>query len=63
MLIIGAKGFAKEVLDSLYSNKYEQEIAFYDDINSDMSEKLYESYQILKNEHEVKDFFLKNGNS
>ena len=63
MLIIGAKGFAKEVLDILYSNKYEQEIAFYDDINSDMSERLYDSYQIIKNEHEAKDFFLKNGSS
>ena len=60
MLIVGAKGFAIEVLDILYRNEYKKDIAFYDDINSNVNGKLYGKYQILKNEIEVKDFFLKN---
>ena len=31
MLIIGAKGFEKEVLEVLFQNKYQKEIAFYDE--------------------------------
>ena len=61
MLIVGAKGFAKEVLEVLYQNEYEKEIVFYDDVNSDVNGKLYGKYQILKSELEVKDFFLRNG--
>jgi sugar O-acyltransferase (sialic acid O-acetyltransferase NeuD family) len=61
MLIVGAKGFAKEVLEVLYQNEYKKDIAFYDDVNSDVNGKLYGKYQILKNEIEAKDFFLKNG--
>ena len=62
MLIVGAKGFAKEVLEVLCQNKYKKEIVFYDDVNSDVNGKLYGKYQILKSEVEAKEFFLKNGN-
>ena len=61
MLIVGAKGFAKEVLEVLYQNEYKKDIVFYDDVNIDVCGKLYGKYKILKNEIEVKDFFLKNG--
>ena len=61
MLIVGAKGFAIEILEILYLNKYNKSIAFYDDINSDINGKLFGKYQILKNEEDVKVFFQKNG--
>lgn len=61
MLIVGAKGFAKEVLEILYQNDYQKDIVFYDDVNSDINGQLYGKYQILKSEVEAKDFFLKNG--
>lgn len=32
MLIIGAKGFEKEVLEILFQNKHQKEIAFYYDL-------------------------------
>ena len=41
MLIVGAKGFAKEVLEVLYQNEYKKEIVFYDDVNSNINGKLY----------------------
>jgi sugar O-acyltransferase (sialic acid O-acetyltransferase NeuD family) len=61
MLIVGAKGFAKEVLEILYQNEYKKDIVFYDDVNSDINSKLYDKYYILKSEVEAKDFFLRNG--
>ena len=61
MLIFGAQGFAKEVLEILYQNKYAKEIAFYDDINNDIGGKLYKQFKIIRSEAEAKDFFNKNG--
>jgi len=60
MLIIGAKGFAIEILEILHQNKYQKDIAFYDDVSCDVSGKLYDKFKIIKNEIEAKDFFLKN---
>ena len=36
MLIIGAKGFAKEVLEVLHQMNQIENVAFYDDINDDL---------------------------
>ena len=33
MLIIGAKGFAKEVLEILHQNGQTENLCFYDDVN------------------------------
>ena len=50
MLIIGAKGFAKEVLETLNKSQLKKELCFYDD--DDFSENhprtLFEKYTILK---------------
>ena len=35
MLIIGAKGFAKEVLEILHQNGQTENLCFYDDVNDD----------------------------
>ena len=61
MIVIGAKGFAKEVLEVLHQLNQTQNVAFYDDVN-ETEEKLYDKFPILKNESQVKAFFESNGN-
>ena len=62
MLIIGANGFAKEVLEVFHQLKQLEKIAFYDDITNDIGELLYDTFPILNNENEVLAFFNENGN-
>lgn len=61
MLIIGAKGFAKEVLEVLDQNgRAEGNIAFYDDISKDLPTHLFEKFPILRSEEEVLKYFEAN---
>ncbi|MGK0639166.1 acetyltransferase [Schleiferia thermophila] len=53
MLIVGAKGFAKEVLEVLLQNGESQSIYFFDDVNDDIGENLFNKYPILKTDEEV----------
>lgn len=62
MLVVGAKGFAKEVLEVLIQSDGYENIAFYDDLNSDVIGHLFKKFPILKNEKQVKDFFNIHGN-
>lgn len=62
MLIIGAKGFAKEILEVFHHSNQLDNIAFYDDMNANIGDYIYGLFPILKNENEVKDFFIKYGN-
>ncbi|MNQ33455.1 putative acetyltransferase EpsM [compost metagenome] len=62
MLVVGAKGFAKEVLEILIQSDNIDNIAFYDDINLEIGDLLYNRFPILKNENQVRDFFEKFGN-
>ncbi|MBA0884755.1 acetyltransferase [Flavobacterium undicola] len=48
MLIIGAKGFAKEVLEVVHQLNQTDNLAFYDDINEEVNETLYNRFPILK---------------
>ena len=48
MLIIGAKGHAKEILGVLQLNSKDENLYFYDDISADLPELLYNKYQIVK---------------
>jgi sugar O-acyltransferase (sialic acid O-acetyltransferase NeuD family) len=57
MLIIGAKGFAKEILEVLFQNKKNQNIVFYDDVNDDVIGKLYEEFKVLKSIDEAENYF------
>lgn len=61
MLVIGAKGFAKEVLEVLYDNNYQQPLYFYDDVNADVVGKLFGEYSILKSEADIKENFNQEG--
>jgi sugar O-acyltransferase (sialic acid O-acetyltransferase NeuD family) len=62
MLIIGAKGFAKEVLEVFHQLKELENIAFYDDVNKNIGGFLFDKFPILKNENQIIDHFQKYGN-
>lgn len=59
MLIIGAKGFASEVLEDVYNFKKNDNIAFFDDINLNDPELLFNRFRIIKTIEEA-SHFLKN---
>ena len=70
MIIVGAKGFALEVIDILLQNDYKDSIFFYDDINNFDNLFIDEKYKIIANEadlsihanHQKFDFTLGLGN-
>lgn len=57
MLIIGAKGFAKEVLEICHQNNDVKNLAFYDDVNDDVKGLLYETFPILKTIQSAENYF------
>ncbi|MBS3993917.1 MAG: acetyltransferase [Bacteroidetes bacterium] len=57
MLIIGAKGFAKEVLEILHQLNQTENLVFYDDINEDLPELIYGKFPILRNLEQVTYYF------
>ena len=61
MLIVGAKGFAKEVLQVFQDIGITQKIAFYDDVNDDISGLLFDQFPIIKSEEEVRKYFQEFG--
>ncbi len=61
MIIIGAKGLAKEVLEILHQNNQLEGLAFYDDLNHDFPDFLYGRFPILKNEKEAIEHFQNYG--
>lgn len=63
MIIVGAKGFAKEVLEVLHQNNQLHGLAFYDDVNQDIPDVLFGQFPVLRNESQVKAHFFKFGNA
>lgn len=61
MLIIGARGMAKEVFEVLQQNSYAGEILFFDDVTPDAPKEIYGS-RVLRSLEEVKEQFRKNNN-
>jgi sugar O-acyltransferase (sialic acid O-acetyltransferase NeuD family) len=59
MLIAGAKGFAKQLLDVIYQLKLENETQLFDDLDADLKQ-LYQ-FQILKSLPEATQFFERMG--
>ncbi|GAA3779631.1 acetyltransferase [Flavobacterium ginsengiterrae] len=57
MLIVGAKGFAKEVLEILHKLEQIDNLVFFDDVNIDGPDKLYDKFKILKSIEEVLKYF------
>lgn len=58
MLIVGAKGFAKEVLEVLHQLNSTENVVFYDDVNTfNPEEKVFDIFPILKSLLEVQNYF------
>lgn len=57
MLVVGAKGFAKEILEILLQNNELVNLVFYDDINKNSPDYLYGQFPVLKTERAVRDYF------
>lgn len=57
MLIIGAKGFAKEVLQIIHQENDLNNLAFYDDVNTDIGTSLYNLFPILNSLESAKKYF------
>jgi sugar O-acyltransferase (sialic acid O-acetyltransferase NeuD family) len=56
MIIVGAKGFAKEVLEVVLQDDTIKNIVFYDDINSFTEELIYNTYPILRSLEEARQY-------
>lgn len=57
MLIVGAKGFAKEVLQLVYDDNNFKDIVFYDDINSHTDNLLFNKFAILTHPEAARAYF------
>lgn len=62
MLIVGAKGFAKEVFEIVFKNKQSKFIVFYDDVNLNGTKTIFEDHIVLQSVEEAKDYFEKTDN-
>lgn len=62
MVIIGAGGFAKELLDVVLQAIPLKDIAFYDDITEEGPRKLFGQFPILKNSEDLLKHFHQYGN-
>lgn len=61
MLIVGAKGFAKELLEIFHQKNDIDGLCFYDDVSKDFPDKLYQKFKVLKNESQAIEHFEKDG--
>ena len=57
MLIVGAKGFAKEILEICHQNDELDNLVFYDDVNYDIGPKLYHKFPILNSLDQAEEYF------
>lgn len=57
MLIIGAKGFAKELLQYFHNSNDLKNLFFYDDISVDLPDMIYDKFKVLRILDEVKEIF------
>ncbi len=57
MIVVGAKGFAKELLEVLIQLNKIKNLAFFDNVTKDVPKLLYNKFPILTSEEEVKIHF------
>ena len=62
MLIVGAKGFAKEVLEVVIQKYNFEDIVFFDDISTDIEDRVFNQFLILRKEEQVIDYFKSRNN-
>jgi sugar O-acyltransferase (sialic acid O-acetyltransferase NeuD family) len=58
MIIVGAKGFGKELLEVCHQLGRTENLVFFDDISTDLPEQLYGQFPILRSEEKVKKYFM-----
>lgn len=58
MVIVGAGGYAKEILDLLKDNNYAHEIFFFDNVNKN-KKKVFSTYHCFNSIDEMKEHFKK----
>lgn len=59
MIIVGAKGFAKEVLQIVHLRDQLLQLSFYDDISTDIPDTLFGVFPVLRSEGAVLEYFSK----
>ncbi len=59
MLVIGAQGFAKQMLVVLSQLNLTRDLVFYDDLNQDAPDTLYDSFPVLHSNEEAREYFEK----
>ena len=57
MLIAGAKGFAKELLEVIFQINSTTEIFFFDNISSDIGDRLYQKFKVIKDTKDLPTAF------
>ena len=57
MIIVGIKGFAKEVLETLHKAGKLENLVFYDDVNENVPDELFGKFPILKSLEAAKKYF------
>lgn len=57
MLIVGAGGCAKDLLSMINLEREAPPLCFYDDVNPDAPEMLYEKYRVVKSAREASEYF------
>lgn len=57
MIIIGAKGLAKEVLEIFHQRNECNNLYFYDDVSTDVPDKLFGQFTVWRNMEQVTEFF------
>ena len=62
MIIIGAKGFAKEVLEILFQINIKEDICFFDDLNTDVPNFLFNKFEVYTCVEDVKKHFQEKEN-
>jgi len=62
MLIIGAKGFAKEILQIFKQLNKLSDLFFFDNVTADLPDKLYDQFKILKDFDQVQGLFTNTDN-
>jgi sugar O-acyltransferase (sialic acid O-acetyltransferase NeuD family) len=62
MIVVGAKGFAKEILELLYKRNELENVAFFDNISTDISDTIFDRFPVLRTNEEVHIFFERYGN-
>jgi sugar O-acyltransferase (sialic acid O-acetyltransferase NeuD family) len=57
MLIVGAKGYAKELLQHFHKKNQLNNLLFYDDVSDDLPNLLFNKFKVLRTIEEAKTFF------